>query len=72
VGGFAIALLVFAGLAAAALWLLRRDVPGEQAPRWLRLATRQVTARSVFAGCRSAPCRWVFWPWPCWFCCAPT
>ena len=29
VGGFAIALLVFAGLAAVALWLLRRTVPSE-------------------------------------------
>ena len=49
VGGFAVALLVFAGLAALALWFLRRTVPGEQAPRWLRLATRQVSARPVFA-----------------------
>ncbi|PUE34246.1 ABC transporter permease [Limnohabitans sp. Jir72] len=49
VSGFAVALLVFAGLAAMALWLLRRTVPGEQAPRWLRLATRQVAARPVFA-----------------------
>jgi putative ABC transport system permease protein len=49
VGGFAVALLVFAGLAAAALWLLRSTIPGEQAPRWLRLATRQVAARPVFA-----------------------
>jgi putative ABC transport system permease protein len=49
VGGFAVALLVFAGLATWALWLLRRIVPGEQAPRWLRLATRQVAARPVFA-----------------------
>ncbi|MGV1044677.1 ABC transporter permease [Limnohabitans sp.] len=49
VGGFAVALMVFAGLAAMALWLLRRTVPGEQAPRWLRLATRQVAARPVFA-----------------------
>ena len=49
VGGFAVALLVFAGLAGVALWLLRRTVPGEQAPRWLRLATRQVAARPVFA-----------------------
>ena len=49
VGGFAIALLVFAGLAAVALWLLRRTVPGEKAPSWLRLATRQVAARPVFA-----------------------
>ncbi len=49
VGGFGVALLLFAGLAAAALWALRRFVPGEQAPRWLRLATRQVAARPVFA-----------------------
>lgn len=49
VGGFAVALLLFAGLAAAALWLLRRTVPDESAPRWLRLATRQVAARPVFA-----------------------
>jgi putative ABC transport system permease protein len=49
VGGFALALLVFAGLAAAALYLLRRAVPDETAPRWLRLATRQVAARPVFA-----------------------
>lgn len=49
VGGFAVALLVFAGLAAVALWLLRRTVPGEKAPSWLRLATRQVAARPVFA-----------------------
>ena len=49
VGGFALALLVFAGVAAGALWLLRRTVPSEQAPRWLRLATRQVAARPVFA-----------------------
>ena len=49
VGGFALALLVFAGLAAAALLLLRRAVPDESAPRWLRLATRQVAARPVFA-----------------------
>jgi putative ABC transport system permease protein len=49
VGGFAVALLVFAGLAAVALWMLRRAVPGEKAPRWLRLATRQVAARPVFA-----------------------
>ena len=49
VGGFGAALLLFAGLAAAALWALRRFVPGEQAPRWLTLATRQVAARPVFA-----------------------
>ncbi len=49
VGGFALALLLFAGLAAALLWLLRRLVPGERSPAWLRLATRQVTARPGFA-----------------------
>lgn len=49
VGGFALALLLFAGVAALLLVILRRLVPGEQAPRWLRLATRQVTARPVFA-----------------------
>ncbi len=49
VGGFALALVLFAGLSALALWALRRLVPGEQAPRWLRLATRQVAARPVFA-----------------------
>lgn len=49
VGGFAVALLVFAGLAAAALSVLRRMVSDEAAPRWLRLATRQVAARPAFA-----------------------
>ena len=49
VGGFAAALALFAGLAALMLWMLRKLVPGEQAPGWLRLATRQVTARPVFA-----------------------
>ncbi len=49
VAGFALALLLFAGLSALALWVLRRLVPGEQAPRWLRLATRQVAVRPVFA-----------------------
>ena len=49
VGGFALALLLFAGVAALLLVVLRKLVPGEQAPRWLRLATRQVTARPVFA-----------------------
>jgi putative ABC transport system permease protein len=49
VGGFALALALFAALAALMLWGLRRLVPGEHAPRWLRLATRQVTARPVFA-----------------------
>lgn len=45
VGGFALALLLFAALAALALQALRRLVPDEQGPRWWRLATRQVLAR---------------------------
>ena len=49
VGGFALALVLFAAVAALMLGALRRLVPGEQAPRWLRLATRQVTARPLFA-----------------------
>ena len=49
VGGFALALVLFAALAALGLKLLRGFVPGQQAPRWLRLATRQVTARPWFA-----------------------
>ncbi|MBP8148100.1 MAG: ABC transporter permease [Limnohabitans sp.] len=49
VGGFAVALLVFAALAAAAMYLLRSVVPEESSPRWLRLATRQVASRPVFA-----------------------
>ena len=47
VGGFAGAVLVFAGLAALALQLLRRSVNEATAPRWLVLATRQMTARPV-------------------------
>jgi putative ABC transport system permease protein len=49
VGGFALASLVFAGGGWLALWLIGRLMPGEHAPRWLRLATRQVTARPVYA-----------------------
>lgn len=48
-GGFALAVLIFAGAAWAALWLLRRWMPQDSAPRWLRLATRQVVARPVYA-----------------------
>ncbi|MFG6465535.1 ABC transporter permease [Roseateles sp. BYS87W] len=51
--GFAGAVLVFAGLAWAAVRLLRRlvpsEVPGARVPRWLLLATRQVAARPGFA-----------------------
>ncbi len=49
VGGFAAAALLFAGGGWLALWLIARLMPGEQAPPWLRLATRQVTARPVYA-----------------------
>ncbi len=52
-GGFAAAVLVFAGLAWVAVKLLRRVVPvnvsGTGLPRWLLLATRQVAARPGFA-----------------------
>ncbi|HSW07192.1 ABC transporter permease [Aquabacterium sp.] len=59
VGGFAAAIVVFALLAWAAVWLLRRAVAGTSAPRWwtlgasaprwLVLATRQLAARPAFA-----------------------
>ena len=49
VGGFAGAVLVFAGLAWVAVKALRRGVNDQTAPRWLVLATRQVSARPVFA-----------------------
>jgi putative ABC transport system permease protein len=49
VGGFALAVALFAGLAWAAISLLKRLVPEAGAPRWLLLATRQVTARPAYA-----------------------
>jgi putative ABC transport system permease protein len=49
VGGFAGAVVVFALLAWVAVLLLRRAVPESRAPRWLVLATRQVSARPGFA-----------------------
>ncbi len=49
VGGFAAAVLVFAGASWVALGLLRRSVPEARAPRWLILATRQIAARPAFA-----------------------
>lgn len=49
VGGFAAAALVFAGLAWLAVKLLRRVVNESTAPRWLVLATRQISARPVYA-----------------------
>ncbi len=49
VGGFALAIAVFAAVAWLAVGLLRRAVPEARAPRWLLLATRQVAARPAFA-----------------------
>ncbi len=49
VGGFAVAILVFALLSWLAVLLLRRAVPESNAPRWLVLATRQIAARPAFA-----------------------
>jgi putative ABC transport system permease protein len=49
VGGFAVALLLFAGTAFGAVKLLRVVVARIQAPSWLQLATRQLTARPAYA-----------------------
>ncbi|HSV82449.1 MAG TPA: FtsX-like permease family protein [Ramlibacter sp.] len=49
VGGFAGAVLVFAGLSWVAVKLLRRVVNEATAPRWLVLATRQIGARPAYA-----------------------
>lgn len=48
VGGFAGAVLVFAGLSWLAVRLLRRVVNEQTAPRWLVLATRQISARPAY------------------------
>ncbi|MBT9503440.1 MAG: ABC transporter permease [Burkholderiaceae bacterium] len=48
-GGFAVAVLLFAGLAWLAVMALRRWVPEAGGPRWLLLATRQIAARPVYA-----------------------
>ncbi|MEK8048966.1 FtsX-like permease family protein [Ideonella sp. DXS22W] len=57
VGGFAVAVGLFALLAWVAVWVLRRAVAdsaprwwmlGASAPRWLVLATRQLSARPAF------------------------
>jgi putative ABC transport system permease protein len=48
VGGFAGAVLVFAGLSWVAVKLLRRLVSEATAPRWLVLATRQIGARPAY------------------------
>jgi len=49
VAGFAGAVLLFAALSYLALRLLRRSVNEARAPRWLVLATRQITARPAVA-----------------------
>ena len=49
VGGFAVALGVFAAVAWAAVAVLRRVVSEATAPRWLLLATHQVAARPGLA-----------------------
>jgi putative ABC transport system permease protein len=49
VGGFAAAVVLFAGISFLAIKLLRLSVNDATAPRWLVLATRQLTARPTFA-----------------------
>jgi putative ABC transport system permease protein len=49
VGGFALAVALFAACSYAAVRLLRRWVNDSTAPRWLRLATRQLCARPAYA-----------------------
>ena len=49
VGGFAGAVLLFAGMAWLAVQVLRRSVVEGAAPPWLMLATRQVSARPIYA-----------------------
>ena len=49
VGGFAGAVVLFAGLSWLAVKLLRRSVNETLAPRWLILATRQIAARPGYA-----------------------
>jgi putative ABC transport system permease protein len=49
VGGFAAAALVFAVLSWLAVKLLRWSVNESTAPRWLVLATRQISARPAYA-----------------------
>jgi putative ABC transport system permease protein len=49
VGGFAVAVAVFAALSWVAVKLLRKSVNEATAPRWLVLATRQISARPAYA-----------------------
>ena len=48
VGGFAGAVVVFAALSWVAVKLLRKSVNESTAPRWLVLATRQISARPAY------------------------
>lgn len=48
VGGFAVAVLLFAGVAWLAVQVLRLSVVEGRSPAWLMLATRQVSARPVY------------------------
>ena len=48
VGGFAGAVIIFAVLSWVAVKLLRKSVNESTAPRWLVLATRQMSARPVY------------------------
>ncbi len=49
VGGFAVAVAIFAVASYVAVRLLRASVNEATAPRWLRLATRQLAARPAYA-----------------------
>ncbi|MDO8447972.1 MAG: ABC transporter permease [Rhodoferax sp.] len=49
VGGFAAAVVVFAALSWLAVRVLRWSVSESTAPRWLVLATRQISARPAYA-----------------------
>ena len=49
VGGFAGAVALFAGLSWVAVKVLRKSVNEATAPRWLVLATRQISARPAYA-----------------------
>jgi putative ABC transport system permease protein len=49
VGGFLVAIFIFAGLSYAAVRVLRKSVNEQTAPRWLILATRQISARPAYA-----------------------
>jgi putative ABC transport system permease protein len=49
VGGFLVAVLIFVVLSYVAVLVLRKSVNETTAPRWLVLATRQISARPAYA-----------------------